>query len=196
MNLEELTALENEWLQRQPDTGWAEDRDALYKRIGMYEAWQEIFCQYVAVARKGEIEALKRALYLAWADCSQAFFLTGIMGIDDKPIKEVLSMVNELAKRGELDNELKWMLPWYYHINDGYLERFDGFDELKKVSKGNPFLYQRLCLESSFDNRGQLGEYWKGIQNNPTGKIDKDKARFFSQLVAKIWKQILGDHCP
>jgi hypothetical protein len=22
------------------------------------------------------------------------------------------------------------------------------------------------CLESSFDNRGQMGDYWKSLQNN------------------------------
>ncbi len=196
MNLEELTALENEWLEKQPATGYIEERDALYKQIGMYEAWQDIFRQYVTLAREGEREALKRALFLYWYGCSEPHWLNGILGLDDELAKEVLGMVNDLAKKDELDTELKWMLPWYYCIAEWYLDRFDGFDELKKASKGNPFLYKKLCLESSFDNRGQLGEYWKSIQNNLTGKIDKDKQKSFTDQIDKIWKETVVDDHP
>ena len=66
MTLEELTALEKEWLAKQPHRGFDGERHALYERIGMYDAWRKIFREYVALAREGSKEALKRALFLYW----------------------------------------------------------------------------------------------------------------------------------
>jgi hypothetical protein len=71
-----------------------------------------------------------------------------------------------MVKRREIDIELKWMLPFYYSIADFYIDRFDGFDELKRISKKNMKLYKKMCPRSSFENRGRLGKYWHGIQIN------------------------------
>jgi hypothetical protein len=70
-------------------------------------------------------------------------------------------MLEDLATRGELDGELKWMLPFYYSVADWYL--IPGFDAIERASKKNVDLWQQVCLESSFEDRGQLGKYWMSI---------------------------------
>ncbi|UCC98183.1 MAG: hypothetical protein JSW66_20345 [Phycisphaerales bacterium] len=194
MTLEELTALENEWLRKHPK-GSLEDMHALCQETGVYEAWRRIFELYVIEARKGDLEALKRALFLYWYACSEPSEFSGIPALDDGLTAEVLGMVNETAKKGRLDIELKWMLPYYYYITDWYIERLEGFCELKEVSKANREAYmpdwsqpacyeslrglqealarkldldpwEELCLKSSFSNRGQMGYYWKSVQDN------------------------------
>jgi hypothetical protein len=161
MTLEEITALENKWLKKHPKGG----QEALCQQFGIYEAWRKIFEQYVVVARQGELEALKRALFLYWYSRSEPRELCGIPMLDEGLIIEVLGMVNDIVKKGELDTELQWMLPYYYFITDWYLDRLEGFHELKEVSKENTEMWRELCLKSSVSNRGQLGNYWKRLQN-------------------------------
>src|SRR5512143_3439899 len=68
MNAEQLAAVEEKWLTRQ--RGLVGDRETLYERDGVYGAWRDVFGQYVALARKDDLEALKRALFFIWAECS------------------------------------------------------------------------------------------------------------------------------
>ena len=114
MTLDEITALEYEWLAKQPEGGSFEQRHALYQRIGMYGAWQSIFEEYVVLSRQGNLEALKRALFLYWYSWAEPNELSGILGLDENLVKETLRMVDDLTRKGGLDEELKWMLPHYY----------------------------------------------------------------------------------
>lgn len=165
MTLEELTDLEDAWIGR-PPTGSAEDERADSQQTGVYAAWRRIFELYVLEARKGENEALKRALFLYWYSCSEPNELCGIPMLDKSLIKETLGMVNEIVKKGELDIEFKWMLPYYYFITEWYIDQLRGFRKLKKASKVNTELWREMCPESSFSGRGQMGYYWKSIQDN------------------------------
>jgi hypothetical protein len=165
MTLEELTDLEEEWLNKHP-TGSLEDMHILCRQTGVYEAWKRIFELYVIEARKGEKEALKRALFLYWYSCSEPNELSGLYMLDEALVLEMLGMVNDTVRKGELDTELKWMLAYYYFITDWYIDQHKGFDELKKASKVNTELWRGICLKSSFSDRGQMGYYWKSIQAN------------------------------
>ncbi len=162
MNVEQLAAVEEKWLIKQ--RGLAGDRDALYEQNGVYAAWREVFGQYVALARGGDLEALKRALFFVWAECSMSHLMTGIKDLGEEVIKEALGIVDKLVRDGGLDTELEWMLPYYYLVEPLYLDCFEGLDALKQASRMNPFLYRQRCLEASFDQRGQMGEYWKAEQ--------------------------------
>jgi len=168
MTLEEITDLENEWLAKHP-YGRVKDLHEACEQMGIYDAWRNIFEQYVILAREGDLEALKRALFLYWYACSEPNELCGIPSLGDDLTFEVLGMVNNIVQKGELDTELKWMLSYYYSLTDWYIYRFEGFDELKKISKEtDPQLFWEFCPDSSFDNRGHLGKYWKSIQKRLT----------------------------
>jgi len=165
MTIEEITELENEWMNKKPKRGSLADKDAQCQERGIYEAWRQIFEQYVILAREGELEALKRTLFLYWYSRSEPKELCGIPILDEGLIIEVLGMVNNLAQKDELDTELKWMLTFYYSLTDWYIDRLEGFYELKEASKGNESLWEQFCPKSSFSNRGQLGIYWKRLQD-------------------------------
>lgn len=162
MNVEQLAALEEDWLNKQRSlTG---DRDALYGQAGVYAAWHDIVSRYVDLANKGDLEALKRALYFAWAERSMGHLITGIKDLDKDTIRKALGIADKLARDGRLDEELQWMLPYYYIVAPLFLDQFKDLDALRQASLENPFLYRRRCLDASFDHRGQMGEYWRTEQ--------------------------------
>ncbi len=162
MNVEQIATVEEEWLNKQRSL--CGDREALYERDGVYAAWRDVFGQYVALTRKGDLEALKRALFFVWAQCSMSHLMTGIKDLDEEIIRETLGIADKLVRDARLDSELEWMLPYYYLVEPSYLDRFEGLDAVKQASSVNPFQYRRRCLEASFDHRGQMGEYWKTEQ--------------------------------
>jgi hypothetical protein len=162
MNTEELAALEEQWLHQQRSL--AGDRDRLYEQTGVYEAWQDIFRHYVALAKQGDLEALKRALYFVWAQCSISRLTTGIKDLDSQAIREAFGVANRLAQDGRLDAELQWMLSYYYVVEPSYLDRFEDLEALKQASGLHPFLYRQRCPEALFAQRGQMGDYWRAEQ--------------------------------
>jgi hypothetical protein len=162
MNVAQLTTVEEQWLIKQ--RGLAGDKDSLYEQAGVYAAWRDIFGQYVLLAKSGDLEALKRALYLAWAERSMSRLVTGVKDLDEGRITEVFDIADKLARDDQLDTELEWMLPYYYLVERSYLDRFEGLDALKEASRERPLLYRRRSLDVSFDQRGQMGDYWKAEQ--------------------------------
>ncbi len=183
MRLDELTTLEYEWLTKQHSVlGTHSDRDAAYEQMGAYEAWREIFREYVALSRDGDLEALKRALFLWWYQYSEPEWLSGLARLDLESAKELMHRVNDLASQGQLDEELKWMLPWYYSICDYFCGNFEGIDALKQASMPegkNRQWWGLQCGRSSFENRGQMGEYWRSIcasLNTPAADYWDDRA--------------------
>ncbi len=162
MNVEQLATLEEQWLKKQRSL--ASDKDSLYQQMGVYAAWQDIFGQYVALARERDLEALKRALYLTWAERSMSRLVTGVQSLDEERIREVFGIADRRARDGQLDAELEWMLPYYYLVEPSYLNRFENLEALKRASREHPFLYRQRSLDVSFDRRGQMGDYWKAEQ--------------------------------
>jgi len=162
MNVEQLAAVEEKWLNMQRGLGG--DRETLYERDGVYAAWRDMFGEYVALAREADLEACKRALFFVWAQCSISHLTTGIKDLDEDTVKETLGIADKLVRDSQLDAELEWMLPYYYLVEPSYLDRFEDLHALKQRSSTNPFEYRRRCLEASFDHRGQMGEYWKTEQ--------------------------------
>lgn len=160
MNLEELTDLENIWLSKKSGVSG----ESAYREMGVYDAWRMIFEQYVFLAREGDEEALKRALFLAWYEQAEPDWLTGVKDLDGRLIEEIFHRTNTFAEKDELDTELCWMLPWYYHVAPWYLDPFDDLEALKRISRGRWDAYRERCAESSFEGRGQLGLYWRSVQ--------------------------------
>jgi hypothetical protein len=168
MTLDEITALEYEWLKKMPDHGLMEERHALFEKIGVYEAWRRIFREYVMLAKTGDKEALRRSLFLYWYSFAEPHELSGIPQLDAGLAQEVLGTIDDMLQKGGCDVELRWMLPFYYSIADYYIDYSwpDQFEHVRRASKENKELWRTLCLESTFENRGRLGRYWESIQKN------------------------------
>jgi hypothetical protein len=167
MDLAEITAMEEEWLTRRNSIqGTVERRATLYARLAVFDAWQQIFLRYVVLAKAGDLEALKRATFLLWYQYSAPLWQSGLLGLDEQASREVLQVLDRMAKEDRLDLELQWMLPHYYRLADYYLDAWEGLDlgELKKASQKNWGLWEKHIRQSSFSHRGQLGEFWANIQ--------------------------------
>jgi len=164
MKLEDLTNQETELLQSMPKNGFFKERDEYLEKNGIYKRWRDIFEGYVHLASAGDIEAVKRALFFLWYQCSEPNALSGINNLDDNLVEKALLIVNSIAENEDLDMELKWMLPYYYAVTNWYFERFKGLNSLLKASKRNENLWETEKSKSIFGNRGQLGEYWSSIQ--------------------------------
>ncbi len=164
MNVQELAALEEKWLKKQRSL--MGDRETLYEQAGVYAAWRDIFGQYVALAKEGDLEALKRALFLIWAQHSIARLITGLKNLDEAQIRETLQTADQLVHDGRLDAELEWMLPYYYLVEASYVDRFEDLHAFKQASQRHPFLYRQRCLDVSFEHRGQMGSYWQAEQTH------------------------------
>jgi len=73
-------------------------------------------------------------------------------------------MADELARAERLDEELRWMLSYYYLVEPRYVDRFDGLDHLKQAGREEALLYRQACLNRSFRGRGHMGRYCKTKQ--------------------------------
>jgi hypothetical protein len=161
MDTDTLTAIENGLMTS--EEGTSGDWRILCERLGIQATWEGVFGQYVALARRGDLEAVKRALFLAWYEMAEPdAWYNDIKGLDTELKREVYSIVDDLTRRGRLDDELRWMLPYYYSVADIYLP--PGFDALEKASKVRAYPWKECCRKGSFRNRGWFGSYWRGIQ--------------------------------
>ncbi len=167
MDIQQFTRYENVLMGKEPNLSESERNAPPLRDL----KWDDVLKGYLALARdKGDLEALKRALFLAWYYQADPEWVTGIGSLDPKTTREVLRLANDRARKGQLDSELIWMLPYFYAIVEWYLATED--DALRKISMENRYLWMTACLESSFDNRGQMGEYWKSILNNQKTRVD------------------------
>lgn len=160
MDIEQLTRYENVLMGREPGLNDSERSDPLLRDL----RWDDVLKGYLALARdKGDLEALKRAVFLSWYYLADPDWVTGIGSLDRETTREVLRLANKRAKEGRLDGELIWMLSFYCTIVEWFLSPED--DALKRASMENRYVWMTACLESSFDGRGLLGEYWKTQQD-------------------------------
>ena len=84
MNVDELAARE----------------EILMREGGTHKAWEDVFKEYVTLAREsGDMEALKRAVFLIWYDVAEPSDLTGLWIADRAAICETRQMLDDLAER-------------------------------------------------------------------------------------------------
>ncbi len=140
---------------------------AQLERSGIFNRYRCVYNAYVDLALQGDLEALKRALFLCWFEVVEPSFLTGIAELDGDRSWRVLEYLEVLASTNKLDKELRWMLPYYYAVADYYfdsvlenslpaLRRF--LDENKDTS-----LPCEELLSTTLDCRSQMANYWLSI---------------------------------
>jgi len=85
-------------------------------------------------------------------------------GLADLP-KEISDKVFEklegLAKAGNVDTELQWMLPYYYSITDWIFDEvYESSPELKRLLTSNLDSWETERRRDKFIGRGLMGNYW------------------------------------
>ena len=172
MNLKELSETELMLLNKVGQIhGLMEEKPDKVGKQGIFDKYIEIHKTYADFANTDN-EALKRALFIQWYAISEPSGLTGIPGgqgpfdgekeLDREAEIKVIRLIEEKVKQKQLDEELKWMLS-YYGIWDYYFEQFKDIENIIKFITTEEHPKPEKVDLSQFENRGQLGIYWKSI---------------------------------
>lgn len=175
--LDELTA-EEDRLSRiiEGASGQIEDRDHYLEEHGVYDAYAIVYQRYVALALRGDVEALKRAIFLQWYAVAEPYWLSGIPDPANLPMRSMLAVANEQITQGSLDIELQWMLPYYFmilewYVSANYIGPVDEFTILINFSRENQRHPSDLILDAdTFRGRGAMGDYWVSIAESKTSR--------------------------
>ena len=163
-----LTEQENELLARINATkGSMDEKAKQLEDDGVFDSYREIHKGYASLAMAGDIESLKRSLFIQWYAVSEPSCFTGIQEVDHDVEEVVFSIVENLIFNGHADEELKFMIAWYYQISSYYFDTFwpnsPIFKILSQFNQNHDYRIERFPLGEPLENRGQMGDYWMSI---------------------------------
>lgn len=168
MKIEAISIKENDLLNRVSE--YKGDMDLVIEKMDndkIFRIYSDIHKEYVLLAdSEMNIEALKRAIFIQWYSISEPSCFTGIRELSEEAEKQALELLSQLIAKNKIDNEFSSMLFHYKEINDIAFIKFQNYlivkDYLKNIQQSN-------CIEElsnfSFNNRGQLGNYWQSLLN-------------------------------
>ena len=160
MTLDEIAAQESHLLSLIPPHGYFEERAPQVEAAGLPERWQEVFASYLELVGHDPdgLEALTRAVFIAWYSYNEPWQLTGIRDLPPAQVVRVLKDLDSRMDSGSCDSELLSMLRGY-----GPGLPFDLYPELNSL---NSFLnsiegtYSPDTPLRPMEDRGALGTYW------------------------------------
>ncbi len=151
-------------------TGLMEEKQESLRQQGVFAQYAQVHSQYAGLidhATEG-IEALKRALFIQWFTVAEPACFTGIFDVAQEARDKVFKQIDGMIRRQELDDELGFMLDWYYNITPWY---FDAQSECHNWQRYLATTHAAPQYENSqFDNRGQMGRYWQSVNHGPDRK--------------------------
>ena len=135
--------------------------------LGVYAQYRAIFGQYLRLLAEPEAagEALKRAVFLSWYDLSEPACFTGLFELPSDGRYVVCGALNSAFAGGASDEELRWMVAYYYHLTESAFPGLSAHAELDLfLSRADPesYLVARF-QQQQFEGRGQMGHYWRSI---------------------------------
>jgi hypothetical protein len=171
--IEELAKEESRLLdQVRAADGLMEEKHAVLRESGIYAAYSKVHQGYAALIDDplSGREALKRALFIQWYSVSEPSCFTGIRDLDSEAEAKVFHKLDELAERTQLDDELHYMLSWYYRISDWY---FDARSDVPNLIGWLDDSHHDLpsYQKRDFDDRGQMGDYWRSLEFALAGPV-------------------------
>jgi hypothetical protein len=151
-------------------SGTIDDRDAQITRSGLYAEYPAIFATYLELAQLADdpataLEALKRAVFVAWLAFTAPSVFTGIAELPELQVRELMHTLNSAIVDGRVDDELRWMLV-FYNAEFGYVfEHFGPVRALDELIAGRSLddVYANRGDKARFEGRGQMGRYWMRV---------------------------------
>jgi hypothetical protein len=152
--------------------GDADAADRALEQGGTYAEYAAVFRSYVEWAELADdpvaaLEALKRATALLWLSGVLPAAATGLAELPEQSARAVRQRLEALARRGELDEELEWMLPWYHALADFALVGPEPLPYLEALmTDADAQAWRRLPapqvarFTSQPGERGLLGRWW------------------------------------
>jgi hypothetical protein len=151
-------------------TGTMEERDRQIERSGLYGEYPAIVRAYLELLsdERSAGEALKRAVFLTWYSAVEPPIYTGLAALPDSTSRAVIEALDACIRRGEADDELAWMVRWYYEIGAYVFDLFGGSAQLLEFASRAPDARWRegISLEA-MRGRGQMGRYWTAVAASP-----------------------------
>lgn len=149
-------------------SGTLVERDRQIERSGLYGEYPAIVRAYLELREDEEsaLEATKRAVFLVWRGAMAPPVETGIGALPDGTSRAVIEQLDRLLRRGaEEDDELAWMLAWYYGDGAYVFELFGATPRLTAFAERKPRdAWRRAGITAeSMRRRGQLGLYWSAL---------------------------------
>ena len=148
-------------------SGTFEERDRALERAGLYAEYPAILSGYLALLddESSAAEALKRAVFLVWYSGVEPPVVSGIAELPEIEARAALDALDAVCRSEGADDELKWMLAWYYEVADYALLRVPGLHAVEKViAESDPFAWKRATMErEQMEGRGLLGRYWQSL---------------------------------
>lgn len=146
-------------------SGTIEERIARFREESVFHRYSELFLSYLALAEppSSNVEALKRAVFLAWYELSEPTFLSGVGDVPEDARRRLVALLDSLGVR--LDDEFRWMLAWYFHLSDFAFPDLDSHPDLKVILRSeDPMGWIRHRHTSDrMRGRGLMGEYWISV---------------------------------
>lgn len=148
-------------------TGLIEEKTAQLQKNGTFAAYCSLLDRYLELASDAAdgVEALKRAVFIAWYEEASPACFSGIAGITSQQRSAVLRALNDVVEQSPMDDELEWMLPWYYFIADYAFPHLEQYPAVERIlAAPNSHAWEQLGLRAEqFVGRGRMGEYWASV---------------------------------
>jgi hypothetical protein len=152
--------------------GTIEEKTARLRVEGVFRRYSDVFSAYLGLAESPDtnIEALKRATFLAWYELNEPPFCSGVSDLPEDARSRVVALIE--PRVAQLDSEFRWMLAYYFHLTDFAfpdLPAHPNLESLLRTESSEGWLSHRSSLDS-MRHRGLMGEYWLSIFGSPAAQ--------------------------
>lgn len=148
-------------------SGTLEERDAQIDRSGFYGEYPAILDAYHALFDDPDagLEALKRALFIAWYGGVAPPCLSAIRDVPERALRATMTELEMRLRHGASDVELRWMLAWYRGASPWLFEVYGGAAAVGDFVGEMPIDAWRSPRPEpgTLLNRGQMGQYWRAL---------------------------------
>ena len=133
-------------------------KDLTLERI--YSEYKVVHKHYADKAQ-GDLESLKRGLFIQWYAITEPDYLSGIREIDAEAEQKIIRELKKRLDQNTADKELLFMLAWY--LDWDYV-----FEKFKNIANFNAYKtnVDLINVKMEVINRGQMGIYWSSILNS------------------------------
>jgi hypothetical protein len=131
------------------------------------DEYRHVIDQYLVLAKDGNVEAVKRLVFLWWYSNTEPGHLTGVPEFTTAQAESTAELLRVALKVG-IDDEFKRMLAWYYcitawHFDDGVPELTPALKTLTVRAKDKAGIITLDVIDTS-ERRGQLAEYFGSMK--------------------------------
>ncbi len=178
MHLDSLNLAERQLLSRVKQiAGLMEEKHEQLQRSGLFGEYgkiYEVYAELIGSESQG-LEALKRATFLYWYHTTEPPCFSGLYELSENVSRKVLGTLERKIEAGELDSELKWMLPYYNMIAEWAFLPYTDLVHLQSfLAQADAGLWEGAEVRAEdFTGRGQMGNYWLSIVESNTTRFGK-----------------------